>query len=135
MQPKHGKETTKKQKILLIILGIIILIVLVSIIFFTLPNYYQIQDMNNNDIPENIQTEEPVEEPKEEQEQEFEIVDTSDIPDTYQGYEVLGKIVIDKIGVKQIILSETTTKSLKLGVTKFWGSDINEPRKFLYNGT
>ncbi len=135
MQPKHGKETTKKQKILLIILGIIILIVLVSIIFFTLPNYYQIQDMNNNDIPENIQTEEPVEEPKEEQKQEFEIVDTSDIPDTYQGYEVLGKIVIDKIGVKQIILSETTTKSLKLGVTKFWGSDINEPRKFLYNGT
>ena len=92
MQPKHGKETTKKQKILLIILGIIILIVLVSIIFFTLPNYYQIQDMNNNDIPENIQTEEPVEEPKEEQKQEFEIVDTSDIPDTYQGYEVFIKI-------------------------------------------
>ena len=59
-----------------------------------------------------------------------------DIPEKLGGYDVLGQLVIEKIGVRQNILSKTENASLKLGVTKFYPPqvNINEPGNFCICG-
>ena len=42
------------------------------------------------------------------------------------GYRVLGLIRIPKIELEYPILSETTNKSMKKSITKFWGPDLNQ---------
>lgn len=44
---------------------------------------------------------------------------------TYEGYEVLGKIKIDKINVEQYILNSTEENALKKGISKLYGSSLN----------
>ncbi len=62
-----------------------------------------------------------------------EVVDIN-IPDTIGEYNVLGVIVIDKIGVEKGILEKTTDASLNLSVTKFYGPDLNEKGNFCIAG-
>lgn len=59
-----------------------------------------------------------------------------DIPEKLGGYDVLGQLVIEKIGVRQNVLSKTENESLKLGVTKFYPPqiDINESGNFCICG-
>ena len=59
-----------------------------------------------------------------------------DIPEKLGGYDVLGQLVIEKIGVRQNVLSKTENASLKLGVTKFYPPqvNINEPGNFCICG-
>lgn len=52
---------------------------------------------------------------------------------TNQG-NVIGKIVIPKIEIRYPIIKETTTEYLKIAPTKYCGPEINEIRKFSYNG-
>ena len=66
-------------------------------------------------------------------EEEKNIVDV-DIPDTLGNYNVLGQLVIEKIGVTQNILDKTEDESLKLGVTKFYGPKINQAGNFCICG-
>ena len=68
-----------------------------------------------------------------EEEKKYENVD---IPETLGGYDVLGQLVIEKIGVRQNVLSKTESGSLKLGVTKFYPPqvNINEPGNFCICG-
>lgn len=47
-------------------------------------------------------------------------------------YDVLGKIVIDKIEISQPILDTREDEALKYGVIKLYGNDLNQERKFLY---
>ena len=70
---------------------------------------------------------------EEEKEKKYEDVD---IPEQVGGYDVLGQLVIDKIGVRQNILSKTESGSLKLGVTKFYPPqvNVNEPGNFCICG-
>ena len=42
-------------------------------------------------------------------------------------YNVIGKIIIEKIDLEDVILEKTTDTSLNLGLTKFWGPEINKP--------
>ncbi len=42
------------------------------------------------------------------------------------GYRVLGLIRIPRIELEYPILSETTNKSMKKSITKFWGPDLNQ---------
>lgn len=46
--------------------------------------------------------------------------------DEISGYKVIGKIIIAKIGLEDVILEKTTDQSLNLGLTKFWGPNLNE---------
>ncbi len=57
---------------------------------------------------------------------EKKLKDQNGIETTYKGYKVVGIIEIPKINIKYPILSETTTESLLVSVTKFWGADINK---------
>ena len=63
-----------------------------------------------------------------------EIVDVSDFPDKINNYDVVGKIVIDKINITSYILGETSDDSLKYGVTKFYGPEINTYGNYCITG-
>ena len=56
------------------------------------------------------------------------------MPIKLSNYKVLGKIVIDKIKVEQYILEKTETGSLKVGVTKLYGPNINSSGNFCIAG-
>lgn len=47
-------------------------------------------------------------------------------------YEVLGKILIDKIEIEQPILDSVDDEALEQGVIKLYGGEINQERKFLH---
>ena len=132
---KHNDEK-KIERLGLKILIIIIVVALFLVIFFIIPKKPKRNEQPNDNKIENIPVEnEAIEEEPEEQ---FEIVDTSDLPDTYEGYKVLGKIVIEKLGIEHKILyatEEQQNDALNHGVTWFWGPDVNEPRKLMYNWT
>ena len=51
-----------------------------------------------------------------------------------KGYKVIGRIKINKLNYEDIILDKTTTESLKLGLTKFWGPEMNELGNFSISG-
>ena len=50
------------------------------------------------------------------------------------GYAVIGKIKIPKIELEDVILEKTTDDSLNLGLTKFWGPEMNEIGNFSITG-
>ncbi len=49
-------------------------------------------------------------------------------------YDVLGKIVIEKIGMEQPILETVEEKALEKGVIKLYGNDLNEEGNFCIAG-
>ena len=51
-----------------------------------------------------------------------------------KGFEIIGKIEIPKLKVEKYILSQTSTKSLKVSVTKICGPDINQIGNFCIAG-
>ena len=51
-----------------------------------------------------------------------------------KGFEIIGKIEIPKLKVDKYILSKTSTKSLKVSVTKVCGPDINQIGNFCIAG-
>ena len=51
-----------------------------------------------------------------------------------KGFEIVGKIEIPKLKVEKYILSNTTSKSLKVSVTKVCGPDINKIGNFCIAG-
>ena len=56
------------------------------------------------------------------------------MPQEVKGYKVIGKITIPKLELDTYILSETTTKSLKVSVTKLYGPNINKVGNFCIAG-
>ena len=62
------------------------------------------------------------------------IVDIDNIPDKMEGYNVLGVIVIDKLGMEKNILAKTDDSALNISVTKFYGPNLNEVGNFCIAG-
>lgn len=58
----------------------------------------------------------------------------STLPEQYEGYDVLGKIVIDKINVEQYILDSSEDNALQKGVTKLYGGKLNDYGNFCIAG-
>ena len=56
------------------------------------------------------------------------------MPREKKGFKIIGKITIPKLKVENYILSETTTKSLKVSVTKLYGPEINKIGNFCIAG-
>lgn len=48
------------------------------------------------------------------------------MPKELKGYKVIGKLEIPKINLDTYILSETSTKALKVSVTKLYGPEVNK---------
>ena len=53
---------------------------------------------------------------------------------TYQGYDVLGKIIIDEFNIEQYILDSKENNALECGVIKLYGGTINNYGNFCIAG-
>lgn len=60
--------------------------------------------------------------------------DTEQMISVYQGYDVLGKIVIDEYKIEQYILDSKEDKALECGVTKLYGGTLNNYGNFCIAG-
>ena len=61
-------------------------------------------------------------------------VDEKKMPTTYEGYDVLGQIVIDKIGVKSYILDSTENDAMDKAPVKLFGETLNKEGNFCIAG-
>ena len=56
------------------------------------------------------------------------------IPDKMGGYEVLGKLVIEKVNINKNILGDSNDEALKVSTVKLYGPNINEIGNFCICG-
>lgn len=119
-QGKRAKKSKNKGKIIAIV---ILAIILALVIILVLAEKIRTE--------QTLEGEEPTGEDvviEQDHVEQTETVDVSDMPNVMGEYNVIGKIVIDKIGMQSYILDRSTKESLNLAVTKFWGPNINDPR-------
>lgn len=123
------KQLNKKKVITCLLLGII----LCSFIYLLVSNKIWAIKEEPSDVAtsEEKVTEEVKEEPVEEKKDERADVE---IPATMGKYEVLGQLVIEKIGVTKNILNISEDASLKLSVAKLYGPDVNASGNFCISG-
>lgn len=57
---------------------------------------------------------------------EDQLEEYKNMPKEIKGYKVIGKLEIPKINLDTYILSETSTKTLKVSVTKLYGPEVNK---------
>lgn len=111
----------KALDILIVIIGLIILVTIILIAIKYGGN--KVNEEKMTDIVEQIKTtklEEKIEIPN--NGSNIETITEIKI----DGYTVLGIIRIPEIGLEYPILNETTNKSMKKSITKFWGPNLNE---------
>ncbi len=131
----RGKRMVKKKINKKKVVGLILVIAI--IVFLVVNAYGKNEYKENNNVETSSQVTNNTQETNSisegEEEKKYEDVD---IPETLGDYDVLGQLVIEKIGVRQNILSKTESGSLKLGVTKFYPPevDINEAGNFCICG-
>lgn len=53
---------------------------------------------------------------------------------SYNGYTILGKLIIPKIGVNTVILKEQNYAAMNIGAVKTYGVDLNEKGGFVISG-
>lgn len=118
---KNGKHGAKKENkklirkiIKIFLLFLVILVIIFGIIFI---GKFDIVQIIKNKTSQNQDT-----------------VDISNVPDKMEGYNVLGVIVIDKLGMEKNILAKTDDSALSISVTKFYGPDLNEVGNFCIAG-
>ena len=56
------------------------------------------------------------------------------LEDKYEGFEVLGKIKIDKLNIEQYILNSSDSAALEKGVTKLYGENLHDYGNFCIAG-
>lgn len=56
------------------------------------------------------------------------------MPAEFKGFEVIGKLEIPKLNIDKYILKESTSKALKVSVTKLYGPEINDIGNFCIAG-
>lgn len=57
---------------------------------------------------------------------ESNLVSYTSMPNEINGYRVIGKLEIEKLGISTYILDETNKESLNIAVTKLYGPDVNK---------
>ena len=101
-----------KKVILVLLIIILIIAIIIGVIYFV----------------KNRKKEEPEE-----------VVNTSEIdekkmPQKYEGYDVLGQIVIDKISLKSYILNSTENDAMDKAPVKLFGEELNKEGNFCIAG-
>lgn len=71
---------------------------------------------------------------KQEEEKPVNLLEYQNMKRQIGGYKVIGKLTIPKIELDKYILAETNEKSLKLGITKICGPQINREGNFCIVG-
>ncbi len=138
-QAKHFKEKKKSWITITIIIVVIVIIATTSVLLWLHmtnpqpPTQYEYVDENNSSNLSKTEDDTVVVDIAE-PEYNDEIVDVSDFPDKINNYDVVGKIILDRIHITSYILGETSEDSLKYGVTKFWGPEINTVGNYCITG-
>ena len=110
----YEDEDTSKRKIIIIgVIAIVTIAAVLGTIFFNKYNE-KTKDAGENFVDTNKVTEEMI--------------------SIYQGYDVLGKIVIDEYKIEQYILDSKEDKALECGVTKLYGGTLNNYGNFCIAG-
>lgn len=126
---KRAKKDNKKK----VVICISLVIILVAIIYLVISNrLWEVQsspeqEENIADIQQNDTEETIVEEKVDE-------ISDVEIPEKMGNYQVLGQLVIEKIGVTKNILDISENESLKLSVAKLYGPNVNESGNFCISG-
>lgn len=81
------------------------------------------EELNENDI--GITNYVEVIDTNEQNEADTSINTKIDMPDKIENYNIIGQLVIEKIGFEKYILNKTTNYSLNLSVTKLYGPKVN----------
>ena len=107
---EYDEELSLKKKIIIGI-SILVLIVAVLMLFF----------LKNDEKEENVV--------------ENNVIETNTtLENTYEGYNVLGKIKIEEFGVEQYILDSTSDDALEKGVIRLYGGTLNNYGNFCIAG-
>lgn len=134
-----GKHQKKNKSKLTIIVGLCLIVTSICILTIYIWKNYNIKKTTNANLEvetssENVNDEniiaaqENIETESNENEEESEEITK------IGNYKVIGKIIIDKIELEDVILEKTTDTSLNLGLTKFWGPGINKPGNISITG-
>ena len=114
----------------------LILIIFTFLLIIDFRNLYQKRNTNisliNSTLPYNT-----INVVKEQKPNENKLIikkQTRTIPKKLKGFEIIGKIEIPKLKVEKYIINKTSTKSLKVSVTKVCGPDINQIGNFCIAG-
>lgn len=111
---------------------IILLVLLIAIAYLMISNkLWEVKPTSEEtiaDLPSNNTEEEIVVEEKQDE------ISDVEIPEKMGNYEVLGQLVIEKIGVTKNILNISENASLKLSVAKLYGPNVNESGNFCISG-
>lgn len=117
-----------------LLLSCIILILITSFII-KIKNSHEHKNDNQIDLSNNIINSNIIDTNEEQNNNEIKIKNkTRNMQKELKGFEIIGKIEIPKLNVEKYILSETSTKSLKVSVTKICGPKINEIGNFCIAG-
>lgn len=123
------KQLNKKKVVTCIILGILIV---ATIYMISSNKLWEIKDNPIQETSNNIETNNTEENIIVEEKQD-EISEVT-IPEKMGNYEVLGQLVIEKIGVTKNVLNISENASLKLSVAKLYGPNLNESGNFCISG-
>ncbi len=127
---KRGKKKQLNKKKLTTV--IILLVLVIAIAYFVISNHLlelrNEQEEANTNVTQDNTVEEAIVEPKQD-----EIVDV-ELPEKMGNYEVLGQLVIDKIGVTKNILDNYDNDALALSVGQLCGPNLNESGNFCISG-
>lgn len=126
-QKKTGNKIVIGILFCIIILAIIYLVVSDSLLDFK-PREEEKLIGNATEVQNNQQVEQNVEERKDE------IVSDVEIPGKIGGYEVLGRLVMKKIGVNSDILNDYSDPALEVSIGKISGPELNAPGNFCIVG-
>lgn len=110
----EDEEISNRKKVLTIVL-IIIIIAIVAFGIFCAKNLNDIKKNESNNTVENDTV-------------------VEQMISTYQGYNVLGKIVVDEFEVEQYILDSKEEQALESGVIKLYGGTLNNYGNFCIAG-
>ena len=113
---------------------IILLIIILAIIYIIASNkLLDIKEYFNQNENVEVSQNNTEENTIDKEEKKDQIVNV-DMPEKMGDYEVLGQLIIEKIGVTKNILNISEDASLKLSVAKLYGPNLNESGNFCISG-
>ena len=130
---KRAKSLGKEQKVkIIVVVSTVILLGLSLIIYLAYSNMKE-KELLSEGVQKGVAVEQPENEIDNTIEPNVQQI-AVDMPEEMKGYSVIGKIVIEKIGLEKYILNKTTKESLKESVTKFYGPAVNEVGNLCISG-
>lgn len=113
---------------------ILIILLQLGFIIFQIKELREVQSFNQIQESANEMQSKNEDKDTNEIKQETILKEYETMPSQKKGFKIIGKITIPKLKLDTYILEETTTKALKVSVTKLYGPGINQVGNFCIAG-